>query len=190
MTTLTQPTTLLTPEEYLAAERAAETRSEYVNGVVCPMTGANVNHIRIVRNLTLILGPALEDGACELLPTEMKVRLPDSQKFFYPDITVVCGEMQFHDKRRDIILNPTLVIEVLSESTEAFDRGEKFQSYQRIDSFREYVLIAQAPPLVEQFVRQDDGSWIYTSVAGRENSLTLSTVNCQLRLDAIYKRVD
>jgi Uma2 family endonuclease len=190
VTTLTQPTTFVTPEEYLAAERAAETRSEYVNGVVCPMTGANVNHIRIVRNLTILLGTILEDGPCELLPTEIKVRLPDSQKFFYPDLTVVCGELQFPDDRRDVVLNPTLIIEVLSESTEAFDRGEKFQSYQQIDSLREYVLVAQAPPLVEQFVRQDDGSWIYTPAAGREHSLTLSSVACQLSLDAIYKRVD
>ncbi len=190
VTTLTQPTTLLTPEEYLAAEREAETRSEYVDGVVYPMTGANINHIRIVRNLTVTLGTILADGPCELLPTEMKVRLPDSQKFFYPDLTVVCGELQFHDDRQDIILNPTLVIEVLSDSTEAFDRGEKFQSYQQIASLREYVLASHNIPLVEQFVRQADGSWIYTAVAGRENSLTLSSVEYELKLDAIYKRVD
>jgi Uma2 family endonuclease len=190
VTTLTQPTTLMTPEEYLAAERAAETRSEYVDGVVCAMTGASLNHILIVTNLTVELGLQLRGKPCFLMSNEMKVRLPHSQKFFYPDVTAVCGELQFHDDRRDVILNPALIIEVLLPSTEAFDRGEKFHSYQRVDSLREYVLVSQEHPYVEQYVRRDDGWWTYQSFSGRESSLTLPSVECTLNLAAVYDKVD
>jgi Uma2 family endonuclease len=190
VTTLTQPTTLFTPEEYLAAERAAETRSEYVDGVVYPTTGAGLKHILIVTNLTIELGLQLRGKQCYLMSNELKVRLPDSQKFFYPDVTAVCGELQFHDDRRDVITNPALVIEVLSPSTEAFDRGEKFHAYQRIDSLREYVLVSQDQPCVEQYVRRDDGWWTYQSFSGREASLALPSVECTLNLDAVYDKVD
>ena len=190
MTTLTQPTTLLTPEEYLAAERAAETRSEYVDGVVYPMTGASLNHILIVTNLTIELGLQLRGKPCFVMSNEMKVRLPDSQKFFYPDVTAVCGELQFHDDRKDIIVNPALIIEVLSPSTEAFDRGDKFHSYQRIDSLREYILVSQDQPYIEQYVRRDAGTWSYRSVTGREGSLALPSVECTLNLGAVYDKVD
>ncbi len=190
MTTLTQPTTLLTPEEYLAAEREAETRSEYVDGVVCEMTGAGLNHILIVTNLTVELALQLRGRPFIVLPTEMKVRMPDSRKFFYPDISVVSGEPQFHDDRKDVILNPVLVIEVLSKSTEAFDRGLKFQAYQQLPSLFEYLLVAQDSPAVEQYVRQEDGSWSYRTAAGREGSLTLPSVECTLSLSAVYDKVD
>lgn len=190
MTTLTQPTTLLTPEEYLAVEREAETRSEYVDGVVYEMTGAHINHIRIVRNLTVELVAQLRGRPFDVLPTEMKVRMPDSRKFFYPDISVVSGEPEFHDDRKDIILNPVLVFEVLSKSTEAFDRGLKFQAYQQLPSLREYLLVAQDAPSVEQYVRRDDGTWSYRAVTGREGSLTLPSVECTLALGAVYDKVD
>ncbi|HWS52618.1 MAG TPA: Uma2 family endonuclease [Pyrinomonadaceae bacterium] len=190
MTTLTQPTTLLTPEEYLAAEREAETRSEYVDGVVYPMTGAHINHQIIVANLTVELALQLRGREHIVLPIEMKVRMPDSRKFFYPDITVIAGGPQFHDERTDIILNPVLLIEVLSKSTEAFDRGLKFQAYQKVASLREYLLVAQDRPFVEQFVRQEDGMWVYAAFDGREASLTLPSVGCALNLGAVYDKVD
>ena len=186
----TQTIAYVTPDEYLAAERPSESRSEYLDGVVCPMTGGSVNHIRIVANLTRELSNQLLTRPCDVFPIDLKVRLPDSRKFFYPDVTVVCGELQFHDERRDIILNPLLVIEVLSKSTEAFDRGAKFQAYQTIDSLKEYVLVAQDKPFVEQFVRQADGKWTYTSVAGLESSLSLPSVECTLNLSAVYDKVD
>lgn len=190
MTTLTQPTTLLTPEEYLAAEREAETRSEYVDGVVYPMTGAQINHIRIVTNLIIELGLQLRGRQYDVLAVDMKVRMPDSRKYFYPDIAVVSGEPQFHDDRKDIILNPVLLVEVLSKSTEAFDRGLKFRAYQQLPSLREYLLVAQDAPSVEQYVKQDDGSWSYRAVAGREASLALPSVECTLNLSAVYDKVD
>ena len=186
----TQTITYVTLDEYLAAERLSESRSEYLDGVVYALTGASVNHIQIVGNLTIELGTQLRARACRVLPLDLKVQLPDSRKFFYPDVTVVCGELQFHDKRRDIILNPLLVIEVLSDSTEAFDRGAKFQAYQTLDSLKEYILVAQDRPVVEQYVRQADGKWIYTAAVGLESSLTLPSVECSLNLSAVYDKVD
>ncbi|MDQ3917826.1 MAG: Uma2 family endonuclease [Acidobacteriota bacterium] len=186
----TQTIAYVTPDEYLAAERLSEGRSEYLDGVVCPMTGASLKHIQIVSNITAELSLQLRARPCGVLPIDLKVRLPDSRKFFYPDLSVVCGELKFHDQRRDIILNPLLVIEVLSKSTEAFDRGAKFQAYQTIDSLKEYVLVAQDKPFVEQFVRQADAKWTYTSVAGLEGSLSLPSVECTLNLSAVYDKVD
>jgi Uma2 family endonuclease len=186
----TQTIAYVTPDEYLAAERLSETRSEYLDGVVCSMTGASINHIRIVAGLTAELISQMRGRPCDVLPNEMKVRLHESRKFFYPDVTVVCGEHQFHDDRRDIILNPVLVIEVLSPSTEAFDRGTKFQAYQTIESLKEYVLVAQDSPTIEQYVRQDDGRWAYTAVKGLESSIVLPSVECTLNLSAVYDKVD
>jgi Uma2 family endonuclease len=187
----TQPTsTLLTPDEYLAVEREAEFRSEYVDGVVYAMTGASLSHIRIVTNLTAELALQLRGRPCEALSNEMKVRMPDRRKFFYPDVAVLCGEPQFYDERTDIILNPVLIIEVLSPSTEAFDRGLKFQSYQRLESLREYVLVAQDKYVVEQYVRQSGEKWTYSATIGRESSLPLPSVECTLNLQSVYDRVD
>jgi Uma2 family endonuclease len=186
----TQTIAYVTPDEYLAAERVSESRSEYLDGVVCPMTGGSVNHVKIVGNLIVELGTQLRARDCHVFPIDLKIRLPGSRKFFYPDVSVVCGELQFHDERRDIIINPLLVIEVLSKSTEAFDRGAKFQAYQTLDSLKEYVLVAQNKPMVEQFVRQADGKWTYTSVAGLEGSLSLPSVECTLSLSAVYSKVD
>jgi Uma2 family endonuclease len=119
----------------------------------------------------------------------MKVRMPDSRKFFYPDVTVLCGDPQFHDERTDTILNPLLIIEVLSKSTEAFDRGGKFHAYQQLESLQEYLLVAQDRPAVEQYVRQPDGTWTYRAAVGIESSLPLPSIECTLGLSAVYDRV-
>ena len=189
-TMTTQTITYVTPDEYLAAERLSEVKSEYLDGVVYAMTGASLTHTQIVGNLTIELGTQLRARPCRVLPIDQKVRLPESRKFFYPDIAVVCGEVQYHDDRRDIILNPDLIIEVLSPSTEAFDRGAKFQAYQTLDSLKEYVLVAQDRPIVEQYVRQSDGKWTYTAAVGLESSLALPSVECTLNLSAVYDKVD
>ena len=186
----TQTVTYVMPEEYLAAERLSETKSEYIDGVVYPMTGAKLNHIQIVSNLTVELGTQLRARPCRVLPSQLKVRLQESRKFFYPDVTVVCDAPQFHDERTDIILNPVLVIEVLSKSTEAFDRGAKFEAYQTLESLEEYLLVAQDSPRIEQYVKNGDGSWKYTAAAGLESTLTLPSIECTLSLSAVYDKVD
>ena len=188
MSTLT--VTHVTPEEYLAAERLSETRNEYIDGGVFPMPGGTANHVRIVVNLTTELMLQLRERNCDILPLDMKVRLQGSRKFFYPDVSVVCGELQYHDDRRDVILNPDLIVEVLSPSTEAFDRGAKFEAYQTLESLREYLLVAQDSPRVEQFVRNGDGSWKYTAAAGLDSSLKPPSIDCTLNLGAVYNRVD
>ncbi len=186
----TQLNTFVSPEEYLAVERESDTKSEYFDGVVYAMTGASLHHIQIVSNVNTELSTQLRTRPCRALPNEMKVRLPDSRKFFYPDVTVVCGKPLFHDERTDIILNPVLVIEVLSPSTEAFDRGAKFHAYQTLDSLKEYLLIAQDKPVVEQFVRQEDGKWTYVATFGLESSVSLPSIECSLNLSAVYDKVD
>lgn len=186
----TQTVTYVTPDEYLAAERLSETRSEYIDGGVYPMTGGTANHITIVSNIDTRLNIQLDDRPCRVFPIDMKVRLPDSRKFFYPDLVVVCGDLQYHDDRKDTITNPDLVIEVLSPSTEAYDRGEKFQAYQTVESLKEYLLVAQDRPFIEQFVRSETGKWEYTAAIGLESSLALPSIGCTLILSAVYKRVE
>ncbi len=188
MSTLLQQT-YVSPDEYLAAERESEFKSEYLDGVVYAMTGASIWHVQIVGNITTALSTHLRQKPCRVLASEMKVRLADSRKFFYPDVTVVCGDPQFHDERTDIILNPLLVVEVLSKSTEAFDRGGKFLAYQQLESLQEYLLVAQERPAVEQFVRQTDGTWTYRAAVGLDSSLTLPSVECTLDLSAVYDKV-
>ena len=179
----------VSPEEYLALERESEFKSEYLDGAVYAMTGASIWHVQIVGNITALLSTQLRQKPCRVLASEMKVRLADSRKFFYPDVTVVCGDPQFHDERTDIILNPLLVIEVLSKSTEAFDRGGKFLAYQQLESLQEYLLVAQDRAAVEQFVRQTDGTWTYRAAVGLEGSLALPSVECALALSAVYDKV-
>jgi Uma2 family endonuclease len=188
MSTLT--VTHVTPEEYLAAERLSETKSEYLDGGVFPMPGATVNHIQIVSNVTTELSVQLRARPCRALPSDLKVGLQDSRKFFYPDVTVVCGELQYYDDRRDIILNPNLVVEVLSPSTEAFDRGAKFQAYRTLESLNEYILISQERPLVEQFVRDGDGRWTYRAATVLGSSFALPSIECTLSMNAVYDKVD
>ncbi|HEX7316798.1 MAG TPA: Uma2 family endonuclease [Pyrinomonadaceae bacterium] len=186
----TPTVTHVTPEEYLAAERLSETRSEYLDGGVFPMPGATINHVQLVSNVAFELGLQLRTGPCRVLMSDLKVRMPDSRKFFYPDVVVVCAEPQFHDERKDVILNPDLVVEVLSPSTEAFDRGAKFRAYQTIESLKEYLLVSQGKPLIEQYIRNDDGEWRYRAAEGLESSLTLPSIECTLNLGAAYDKVD
>ncbi|HEX8720096.1 MAG TPA: Uma2 family endonuclease [Pyrinomonadaceae bacterium] len=188
MPTLT--VTHVTPEEYLAAERLSETRSEYLDGGVVPMPGASFNHGRIVINVATELILQLRERDCDVLASDIKVRLQESRKFFYPDVIVICGAPQFHDERKDIITNPDLVIEVLSPSTEAFDRGAKFRAYQTIESLKEYLLVSQDKPLIEQYIRDEGSEWRYKAAEGIESSLTLPSVECTLNLAAVYKRVE
>ncbi|HWS87187.1 MAG TPA: Uma2 family endonuclease [Pyrinomonadaceae bacterium] len=182
------PDYYLSPEEYLSLERRAEFKSEYVDGVAYAMSGGSARHNLITGNLVTELNNQLRTRDCQVYPSDMKVRLPNSKKFFYPDVSVVCGEAQFADERQDVILNPVLIVEVLSESTEAFDRGRKFSSYQQIESLREYLLVSQGEFVVEHFLRQETG-WLYTKAAGLDAALTLPTLDCRIALSDLYNKV-
>ena len=149
-----QPLPRITPEEYLAADRAAEFKSEFYNGQMYAMAGGKAAHSAIIGNLTAGLHQALRDRPCVVYPTELRLRVSPTGWYTYPDIMVVCDEPRFADEQNDTLLNPTLIVEVLSPSTEAHDRGFKFAQYRKLDSLREYVLVSQSEPRVERFVRQ------------------------------------
>jgi Uma2 family endonuclease len=183
-------TSFFSPQEYLAFERSTDARHEYLDGQVYAMAGESLEHSRICVNVSGELRACLKGRSCEVLSPNMKVVTSPAGLFGYPDVVVVCGEPQFHDERRDVLVNPIIIFEVLSPSTEAYDRGEKFLRYRtRIATLEEYVLVSQHKPLVEHYVRQPDGSWSYSSVSGLSQNLGLPSINCQLSLSEIYDRI-
>ena len=186
----TQPRGRITPQEYLELERKAEIRSEYIDGRMFAMSGATREHIKIVANITVELGSQFLDRPCELYPTEMRTKVSQTGLYTYPDIAVVCVEPQFEDAHFDTLLNPQLIIEVLSGSTESYDRGRKFAHYRNIESLREYVLVSQDECRIERFSRQDDGTWLYTEITDPQGSIELTSVTCRLSLSRVYHKID
>lgn len=180
---------LYTPEEYLALEEEAEYRSEYVDGLIYQMAGGNLNHIDITFNVTVSINEKLR-GKCRAYSTELKVRVEKVNRFYYPDVTVVCGDRQFYKNRNDTVTNPILLVEVLSKSTESKDRGEKFIAYQTVESLKEYVLVSQDKHLVEQYIKQDDGSWKYLATIGIDSEVVFESVDAALTLENIYDLVE
>lgn len=179
----------VTEEEYLAQERAGDTRHEYHRGKIVAMVGASREHNLIVTDTSRCLSTQLRKRPCELYSNDMRLRIAALGKYFYPDITVICGEPRFADDYVDNLLNPTVVIEVLSPSTEAHDRGEKFESYRTVESLREYLLIAQDRYHLDHFVRQDDGSWLLNDASGLESVIHLPSIGCELPLAEVYEKV-
>jgi Uma2 family endonuclease len=177
----------VTPEEYLRLERAAEMKREYDDGVIYAMSGASFPHNLIVGNLNWTLRNRLKQ--CSVTPSDLKVRILNPTRFYYPDVTIVCGTPRFADDERDVLLNPLIVFEVLSETTAGFDRGRKFHSYQTIESLQEFVLVAQDRYLVEHY-RRDGNQWLYTPVQGRQGRVALPAVDCELPLDEIYYQIE
>jgi Uma2 family endonuclease len=186
----TQPTSFLTPEQYLEKERKAEFRSEYLHGEMFAMAGTSRRHSLIVVNITSGLHQRFRGRKCEAHSNELRVRVRRDGLYTYPDVVVVCGEPQFADEHLDTLLNPTVIIEVLSESTKNYDRGEKFEQYRSIPTLAEYVLVAQDSPRVERLARQADGSWRFTEVGGLDGVLGLDAIACELPLAEIYDRVE
>jgi Uma2 family endonuclease len=180
---------IYTPEQYLALERAAEERHEYLDGQIYLMSGGSPKHSTICVNIISELRVQLKGKSCQVFESNMKVGTEASGLFSYPDVSVVCGEPTFHDKHQDVLTNPTVIIEVLSPSTERFDRGKKFARYQRIDSFTDYVLIAQDEPRVEHFARQANGTWILTVATGLKSKINIASIACALKLAEVYDRI-
>jgi Uma2 family endonuclease len=182
-------TKFITSEEYLALERYAEFKSEYFAGEVFALAGASQRHNLIAANLIRILGNQLLDRDCNVYPIDMRVKIPRINKYTYPDIAVTCGQETFEDEQNDTLLNPMSIIEILSDSTEAYDRGKKFEHYQSLESLREYVLISQDPYRVERYVRQDDRTWTYTEFHSADDVVALPTISCTLSLKNVYAKV-
>lgn len=184
-----QPKPYLTPEDYLALERQAEIKSEYLDGEMFAMTGGTRRHSLAIGNLVRELSLQLKNRPCEVFPTDLRVHIPATGLYTYPDVIVVCGEPRFQDEHQDTLLNPTVIIEVLSPTTEAYDRGKKFEHYRSIGSLAEYLLVSQSEPHVEQYLRQDDNRWLFTETAGLEATLALPSIQCVLVLAEIYEKI-
>ncbi len=178
----------ITPEEYLTRERLAEIESEYYDGEIFAMAGVSREHSLITSNVTAEFSAQLFDRPCEVHTSDMKVRATETT-FAYPDATVVCGEPEFADEETDVLLSPTLIVEVLSRTTEAWDRGGKFERYQQRASLLEYVLIAQDRPRVERYSRQADGQWLLSVVEGLDKVLALPAIGCELQMARINHKV-
>jgi len=183
-----QPKPSLSPEEYLAIDRQAEIRSEYLDGEMFAMAGGSYAHNVIVGNLVGEIRQQLKGRQCTVCPSDQRVRVPEND-YTYPDVVVVCGEPRLEDEHLDILLNPILIIEVLSTTTEAYDRGKKFQLSQEIYSLVEYVLVAQDQHRVERFLRQDGNEWLLTTTTGLESTVSLTSIQCTLDLAEIYDKV-
>jgi Uma2 family endonuclease len=183
------PKPYYTPEQYLDRERQADYKSEYFAGEIFAMAGASRTHNLISGNVSASLTAQLRDRPCEVYANDMRVQADQSRQYSYPDVVVVCGEPQFRDGREDTLTNPLVIVEVLSPSTEANDRGEKFMRYRRVASLTDYVLMSQNARHIEHFVKQPDGSWRMTEANGPEGNILLSSIGCVLPLADAYNKV-
>lgn len=183
------PKRLLSPAEYLARERSAEFRSEYYRGETFAMAGASRFHNRAKENLVIEIGTRLKGSPCQTFSSDQRVKVSATGLYTYPDIVIVCGQPEYAAEDEDALTNPVAVIEVLSPSTEKYDRGAKFRQYQQLLSVKEYILVSQDEPLCERFVRQGDGSWNLTVIAGLHGELTFTTVPARIPLADIYNGV-
>lgn len=184
-----QPKKLLSPKEYLAIERDVETKHEYYRGEMFLMSGATRAHNQITFNLAGTLSFQLKDRDCTAYVSDMRVKVSPSGLYTYPDGVVTCEAPEFEDEQLDTLLNPQVVIEVLSDTTEKYDRGKKFEHYRQIESLREYVLVSQDHPHIERFMPGADGRWALDEASGLEATLVLPTVDCQLHLADVYAKV-
>ena len=185
----TVPKHYITPEEYLHRERKAEFRSEYFRGEMFAMAGASANHNLIVLNAGSHLREQLKKKPCRVYPNDLKLRIESTGLYTYPDLSVVCGEPQLESDSGEVLLNPVVLVEVLSDSTEAYDRGKKFEHYRTIPSLQHYVLIAQDRHSIDCFTRSTDGSWNLTSCQGLDGKIKLDAVDSELIGAEVYDKV-
>ncbi|HEY0323054.1 MAG TPA: Uma2 family endonuclease [Pyrinomonadaceae bacterium] len=183
------PKTYITPEEYLAVERQAEYKSEYFNGEIFAMTGASRNHSLIAVNVLASLHMQLRKCPYEVYLSNMRVKVSPTGLYTYPDVVVVCNDPSFDDEQKDTLLNPTVLVEVLSKFTASYDRGEKFEHYRKLESLTEYLVIAQNKYHVEHYVRQPDKQWLLSETDDVRNTIHLPSIECRLDIADIYDKV-
>ncbi len=186
----TQPKTFVTAQDYLEIERKAERKSEYFAGGMFAMARGKEAHNLLVINMAGELRDQLRRRPCRVYANDMRVRVSPGGLYTYPDVISVCGTPQFLDEERDTLLNPRLVVEVLSPSTEGYDRGRKFELYRSLESLREYVLVASDRVRVDVHSRQSDGRWLLTSASDLQDSVELQALECRISLDALYEKVE
>jgi Uma2 family endonuclease len=181
--------TKVTPEEYLERERAAEFKSEYRDGVIVAMSGARYRHGLIVSNLVINIGVQLRKRPCRVLSTDLKLAVQTANLITYPDVLVVCGKPEFAYDRDDVVLNPVILIEVLSKSTAKYDRGKKFAAYRTIPSLKEYLTVEQSKIHIEQHVRQPDDQWSLAEFKDSQAVIPLASLGIEIRAGDIYENV-
>ncbi|APR82436.1 Hypothetical protein A7982_07785 [Minicystis rosea] len=182
---MNEPAHKLTFAEYLALERAGDTKHELVNGEIFAMAGGTPEHARLTMRVGAALLTQLSGRPCEAYSSDLLIRVLATGLATYPDVSVVCGRLETDPEDANVVTNPIVLVEVLSDSTEAYDRGEKFAHYRRIPSLREYVLVSQHEPRIEVFRRNDDRSWtLYEAHAGERAKL--ASIGCELAVDEIY----
>lgn len=179
----------VSPAEYLRLERQADVKHEYRDGEIVEMAGSSRQHNLLNTNLIGLLYQQLRDGAFEVYPNDMRVKVSDTGLYTYPDASVVGGEPEFEDAEVDTLLNPIVLFEILSPSTESYDRGEKFANYQTIDSLQEYILISQDRMRVDHYTRKDDIEWSFRAANGPEAVVELSSLGCAVKLGELYHKV-
>lgn len=183
-----KPKTVYTLEDYFELEKSSEEKFEFWDGNVWSMSGASYAHNSIVRNLNTEIDLQLREKGCMVLPSDMRIKVPEYPPYRYPDLTALCGDPQIEKLGGiDTLVNPQLIVEVLSDTTEAFDRGDKFSYYKSIPSFSEYLLVAQHRPHISQFVKHGDGFWINLECNDLSDSVELRSVGCKLTLSTIYR---
>jgi Uma2 family endonuclease len=188
---LAKPQPHLSFDDWLAIERTStDQRCEYVAGEVFAMAGGSEEHNLIVANVVRELGNQLKGRPCRVYPSDMKVHIATAEVGAYPDVMVICGERDFHDGRRDVVTNPTLIVEVLSDSTEAYDRGDKFRYYRSLPSLQAYLLLSQDRIQAELFLRQSDGTWSLSTYQESSESIPLSVIEAELSLAEVYDKVE
>jgi len=184
-----QPKRLLTPEEYLAIERDVEAKHEFYRGEMFAMGGASREHNLITGNVGAALHAQLANRSCEAYQNDLRVKVAANGLYTYPDVVVTCEKPRFEDDKFDTLLNPQSIIEVLSDTTEKYDRGKKFELYRQIESLREYVLISQDRAHIELFTRGDDGHWRLSEATGLDAAIELAAIGCRLALADVYAKV-
>lgn len=177
-------------EDYLAIEESSEIRHEYLNGEIVAMTGASIVHNQIKQNISRFLDDALDAQGCNLYTSDMRVMVKDTGAYMYPDVVVVCGDIEKETKGGESLLNPTIIIEILSHSTESYDRGLKWAYYKLVPSLEEYLLVSQNRPYVEQYTRQTDNSWRYVTYEGIDSQIVFPSVGAELSLRSLHRKVN
>lgn len=180
----------IAPEEYLFLERQSETKHEYFDGEIFAMAGASRRHCKLSANLMRIIGNKLHETKCNVYSNDFRVKIKETGLYTYPDIIITCGKEILEDQVKDTLLNPLVLIEILSPSTERYDRGRKFTHYRQIESLRNYVLISQEEPRIEVFQRQPNDQWLLSEKSGLENSIEIPAINYLLSLMEVYDKVD
>lgn len=179
----------LTPEQYLEIERAAEFKSDYYDGHMYAMSGGSLRHAVVIASLGRELGNALKKRPCTVATSELRLRVGSGRLYTYPDVIVFCGEAELADQHNDTLLNPTVIVEVLSPSTEAYDRGLKSTQYRTIEFLQEFVLVWQTEPRIEVYQRQSGGKWLLSEFAGMESVCRFESLDCNVALADIYHNV-